>query len=361
MEIEGAGTSEVSNGGKLTDESSVRTAELAARRAEAEAKLTAASAPWWRKADALVLAVAAGAFGLAANVWVAWYNAGNQIQQEKFKAASALELEREKAKSALIVQAVSTDDAEKAQRNVLFFLESGLLPDPDNKIREAAKKYVPVLPSSGSTIASPRTPPTSPDEYVNYFWSARLRPESLEAIDAHNAIIIKAKSRLEKVSQKVGVPWYVIGVLWVAETGGSFDVHLINGDPLSARTVTVPAGRPAIWPPPQGEGAWEFSAVDALNYEQFTNIDISKLGELLGKLERWNGFAYKARGMLSPYIWYGTDLYERGTYVRDHVFDSQAVPPVQVLQHYCVACMIQRLSIYALEFRPGRRDSAFAV
>jgi hypothetical protein len=96
MEIEGAGTSEVSNGGKLTDESSVRTAELAARRAEAEAKLTAASAPWWRKADALVLAVAAGAFGLAANVWVAWYNAGNQIQQEKFKAASALELEREK-------------------------------------------------------------------------------------------------------------------------------------------------------------------------------------------------------------------------------------------------------------------------
>ena len=157
------------------------------------------------------------------------------------------------------------------------------------------------------------------------------------------------------------MPWYVIGVLWVAETGGSFDVHLINGDPLSARTVTVPAGRPAIWPPPQGEGAWEFSAVDALNYEQFTNIDISKLGELLGKLERWNGFAYKARGMLSPYIWYGTDLYERGTYVRDHVFDSQAVPPVQVLQHYCVACMIQRLSIYALEFRPGRRDSAFAV
>ena len=71
MEIERTGTSEVSSGGKLTEESYVRTAELAARRAEAEAKLKAASAPWWGKADALVLAVAAGAFGLAANVWVA--------------------------------------------------------------------------------------------------------------------------------------------------------------------------------------------------------------------------------------------------------------------------------------------------
>ena len=133
MEIEGSITSEVNNVDKSTDESAVKAAELAARRAEAEAKLKAAATPWWGKADALVLAVAAGAFGLAANVWVAWYNAGNQIQQEQLKAASALELEREKAKSALIVQAVSTDDAEKAQRNVLFFLESGLLPDHDNK------------------------------------------------------------------------------------------------------------------------------------------------------------------------------------------------------------------------------------
>ena len=36
-------------------------------------------------------------------------------------------------------------------------------------------------------------------------------------------------------------------------------------------------------------------------------------------------------------------------------------PPLQVLQHYYVAYMTQRLSIYALEFRLGRRDSAFAV
>ena len=121
MEIERTGTSEVSSGGKLTEESYVRTAELAARRAEAEAKLKAASAPWWGKADALVLAVAAGAFGLAANVWVAWYNAGNQIKQEQLKAASALELEREKAKSALIVQAVSTDDAEKPNATCFSF------------------------------------------------------------------------------------------------------------------------------------------------------------------------------------------------------------------------------------------------
>ena len=106
------------------DENAVKLAEFTARRAEAEAKLVAISAPWWRhRADPLVLAVAAGVFTLAANIGVAWYNAGNQLEQEKIKANNALDLEREKAKSTLIVQAVSTDDTEKAQRNVLFFLE----------------------------------------------------------------------------------------------------------------------------------------------------------------------------------------------------------------------------------------------
>ena len=67
------------------------------------------------------------------------------------------------------------------------------------------------------------------------------------------------------------------------------------------------------------------SRSDALNYEQFTNIDISNLGEVLSNLERWNGFGYKARGLLSPYLWSGTDLYERGKYVSDRVFSGQTI------------------------------------
>jgi WD40 repeat protein len=73
-------------------------------------------------------------------------NGRETINQEEIKARNALALEREKAKSSLITHAISTDNPAAAQRNVLFFLDSGLLPDADNKIREAVAKYSPVLP-----------------------------------------------------------------------------------------------------------------------------------------------------------------------------------------------------------------------
>jgi WD40 repeat protein len=127
-------------------EFSIKREELKARQAEAAAKLRLANAPWWMRADPLVLAVAAGVLTLAGNIGVAWYNGRETINQEQIKAKSALALEREKAKSSLITHAISTDNPAAAQRNILFFLDSGLLPDPGDTIRQAAAKYNPVLP-----------------------------------------------------------------------------------------------------------------------------------------------------------------------------------------------------------------------
>jgi lysozyme family protein len=45
----------------------------------------------------------------------------------------------------------------------------------------------------------------------------------------------------------------------------------------------------------------------------------------LFRLEAYNGFGYRFRGLASPYLWSFSDRYERGKFVRDGVFDPNAV------------------------------------
>src|SRR4029077_15766876 len=49
------------------------------------------------------------------------------------------------------------------------------------------------------------------------------------------------------------------------------------------------------------------------------------IGPLLTKLEEYNGLGYAARGVPSPYVWSGTDQYRSGKYVRDGIYDPNAV------------------------------------
>jgi lysozyme family protein len=46
---------------------------------------------------------------------------------------------------------------------------------------------------------------------------------------------------------------------------------------------------------------------------------------MLTQLEEYNGLGYAARGVPSPYVWSGTDQYRSGKYVRDGVYDPNAV------------------------------------
>jgi hypothetical protein len=81
---------------------------------------------------------------------------------------------------------------------------------------------------------------------------------------------------------------------------------------------------------PSGRGpfaSWEDAAVDALvDCAPYAarNKDWS-VGSTLTKLEEYNGLGYAARGLPSPYIWSGTDQYKSGKYVRDGVYDPDAV------------------------------------
>ena len=133
------------------------------------------------------------------------------------------------------------------------------------------------------------------------------------------AAILAAQTRYQAVSYSSGVPWQVIGALHQRESSGSFHQHLHNGDSLTARTVHIPKGRPAVGGPPF---SWEDSAHDALAYDNLSvSIFWGDIGITLLNIERYNGMGYRNHGILSPYLWSGTNHYTVGKYSDDGHYD----------------------------------------
>jgi lysozyme family protein len=128
------------------------------------------------------------------------------------------------------------------------------------------------------------------------------------------------KSRYQAVSAKTGVPWAVVAVIHERECSQDWTGSLAQGDPWDKVSIHVPAGRGPF-------KSWEDAAIDALNNcapYAARNEDWS-IGGLLTKLEEYNGLGYAARGVPSPYVWSGTDQYRSGKYIRDGVYDPNAV------------------------------------
>jgi len=134
--------------------------------------------------------------------------------------------------------------------------------------------------------------------------------------------IVRSRYRYSAVETTTGVPWWWIGVVHSMEAGLNFATHLHNGDPLTARTVHRPAGRPASGIPPF---RWEDSAADALRLKELHRERDWSIPKALYNFERYNGFGYVARGVNSPYLWSFSNLYRHGKYVRDGVWDANAV------------------------------------
>jgi lysozyme family protein len=132
----------------------------------------------------------------------------------------------------------------------------------------------------------------------------------------------KFRPRYEALGLQVNVPWYFIGAIHGLESSFNFRAHLHNGDfPLSARTRQVPAGRPLIWGPPSD---WESSAKDALKLLGFTGQSDWSLERMLYRLEAYNGFGYRQRGVPTPYLWCFSSHYDRGKFVSDGKWNPQA-------------------------------------
>lgn len=163
---------------------------------------------------------------------------------------------------------------------------------------------------------------TLAEEYQTWYDACQVRP----GYEGHVAYYVKklkqGQASYQLIEAQLNIPWTFVGVIHGMECGFNFATHLHNGDSLKARTVQVPAGRPAIGQPPF---TWRQSAVDALTLKGYHQISDWSVPRMLWLLERYNGMGYRMRGVATPYLWSFSNLYEKGKFVRDGRYDPEAV------------------------------------
>lgn len=142
------------------------------------------------------------------------------------------------------------------------------------------------------------------------------------AIDAVATRINNNRERYSKVAaQFPGMPWYVIGMWHYREDNNDFRGVLHNGEHIigtGRKTKLVPAGRGPF-------STWEEAAVDALRIKNLQNVKDWTIERIGYESERFNGFGYVNKGINSPYVWSGSNLYSAGKYVADGRYDANHV------------------------------------
>ncbi len=204
-------------------------------------------------------------------------------------------------------------------------------------LMQIAREVFPPAPSDGQVtdthsavasegpvppVATSKVPSAHRAEYERRFAECVVLPSKSGVVDGYITKLTANRARYDAVGASMGIPWWFIGGIHALESAFAFDRHLHNGDPLSARTRRVPANRPVIGAPPF---TWEESAADALVYQKLDQWDDWSLAGALYKWEAYNGFGYRKRGIPSPYLWSFSNQYSKGRYVRDHIFDPNAV------------------------------------
>jgi lysozyme family protein len=173
-------------------------------------------------------------------------------------------------------------------------------------------------------------------EYQELFDTCLIAPPHAAEIEKTTDKIAANKSRYETVGGPLNIPWFFVGVTHCMEGGLDFKTHLHNGDPLTARTVQVPKGRPKKGQPPF---TWEASATDALTFEGFAGLDDWSLTDMLYRFEKYNGFGYRPRHINTPYLWSFSNHYTQGKFAADGQFS-----PVLVSKQCGAAVLIRRLA-----------------
>lgn len=124
--------------------------------------------------------------------------------------------------------------------------------------------------------------------------------------------IVRHRNVYDTIMGDTGVPWQIVGVLHSMESSLDFTTHLYNGDPLTARTVRVPPGRPKVGSPPF---TFAESAVDALRHDKLADLSEWALPATLFRLEKYNGFGFRPKKINTPYLWSFSNHYTSGKFV----------------------------------------------
>jgi lysozyme family protein len=179
------------------------------------------------------------------------------------------------------------------------------------------------------TVRADRIPAI--DRVINRLW---LNPEY--------------KATYQRIADRARCPAPFVMLCHNRESGGDFTRSLAQGDPLTRRSVHVPAGRiPAPAEPPF---TFEDAAVDALtecdHVDRWTDWTI---GGFLTKCEMYNGGGYALRTppIPSPYVFGATSIQRPGKFVADHHFEDHNPDgtPLYDEQLGCAAILARLLAL----------------
>jgi lysozyme family protein len=164
------------------------------------------------------------------------------------------------------------------------------------------------------------------DEYDRLFNTCEIRSAKAEVVERQVRRIVAGRERYTAATRGLDerIPWHFVAMVHCMESGLNFSRHLHNGDPLTGRTIHVPAGRPVRGTPPF---TWEESAEDALVLKRLDSWSDWGLAGTLYKLEDYNGWGYRLYHphVLSPYLWSYSHHYVSGKYVADGRWSDTAV------------------------------------
>lgn len=133
--------------------------------------------------------------------------------------------------------------------------------------------------------------------------------------------------RIQAVARVVDLPAPLIAAIQWREASGSFLKYIAQGDPLGKPAVNDPTDQPV-------RTIWEDAVKDAFSTHQQIQAK-SDLGITEGmpinadSFDRWcafceiyNGEGYALHGVADPYVLAGTNGYNGGKYVADHVYSA---------------------------------------
>lgn len=152
--------------------------------------------------------------------------------------------------------------------------------------------------------------------------------------------IISNKNRYASVARHFpnkDLKWYIVACIHSLEGNLNFNTYLGNGQSLHRVTTIVPKGRGPF-------ESFEEGAIDALRLQGANEVDMSTIGHLLYFLEGYNGYGYEKyhqndkEWVNSPYLWAGSNHYQKGKYVADGKWD-----PDYVSTQIGVALILKRL------------------
>ncbi len=154
------------------------------------------------------------------------------------------------------------------------------------------------------------------------------KPEFAPAVKKFKEVFQRQKKRYKKIGDICGMPPELIAVIHYRENTSdylkeTFGIYVHNGQKLGRKTTIHPAG--LLFHDFDKAAEHAFSERKWLLKKYYLTADSKDIVAMMCFAETYNGLGYFRGGKISPYLYSGTNVYTSGKYIRDHVYDENAV------------------------------------